>query len=77
MYHMDMYFIVYDGEKHEQLDDGSNTVRWKDDKQQYFKNYHAREFTCTCGKVLRVGSKPNHLRSIKHKLHTLETAQDG
>ena len=51
----------------------SNTT--KHDKKQYFKSYHAREFTCTCGKMIKVGSKSKHLRSLKHKLHTLRTLQ--
>ena len=73
-----MYFIVYDGsEQQTQSDDSLKhaKARWKDDKKQYFKSYHAREFTCTCGKMIKVGSKSKHLRSLKHKLHTLQTLQ--
>eukprot|EP00035_Acanthoeca_spectabilis_P018283 m.385844 g.385844 ORF g.385844 m.385844 type:complete len:75 (+) comp16743_c0_seq11:476-700(+) len=65
---MDMYFIVYDGSEQQTQSDNSlkhAKARWKDDKKQYFKSY-----TCTCGKVVKVGSKPKHLRSLKHKLHT-------
>ena len=53
-----------------------NLVRWKDNKQLYFKNYHAQEYVCECGKTIKVSSKSKHLTSLKHKIYLLEKQQN-
>jgi hypothetical protein len=67
-----MYYIVYDGKEANPNDQQQDQTRWKDDMKQYFKEYQSQDFTCSCGKVLRLGSKANHLRSLKHRLYVLE-----
>lgn len=49
-----------------------NKVRWKDNKQLYFKQYHTQDYECECGKTIKVSSKHYHLNSLKHKFHLLE-----
>ena len=46
-----------------------NKIRWKDDKKAYFKDYHSKTYICECGKTLKISSKSNHLRSLKHQLY--------
>jgi hypothetical protein len=69
-----MYYIVYDGEEADTKspEHAVEKTRWKDDVQQYFKEYQAKEYQCFCGKTLRLGSKSNHLRSLKHRIYVLE-----
>lgn len=62
-----IYFIVNDINKPEE-----QKVRWKDDKKQYFKNYHNQNYECSCGKNIKISSKSYHLKSLKHRLFELE-----
>ena len=60
----------------------SATVRWTRTirvviKQQNFQTtVLSREFRCICGKVVKLGSKRNHLRSLKHCLFVMEQTVD-
>ena len=50
----------------------NKVVRWKDNKQLYFKLYHTQDHLCECGKTIKVSSKYHHMNSLKHKYYLLE-----